>query len=97
ILYSVQSRTAVNIEPATLARLSEIENIVGVKEASGSISQMASILARVPESFVVLSGDDAITLPLIALGGRGVISVISNEIPVEMTEMVRLAMRGNIW
>jgi 4-hydroxy-tetrahydrodipicolinate synthase len=95
ILYSVQSRTAVNIEPATLARLSEIENIVGVKEASGSISQMASILARVPESFVVLSGDDAITLPLIALGGRGVISVISNEIPVEFGQLTRAALNGD--
>jgi 4-hydroxy-tetrahydrodipicolinate synthase len=95
ILYSVQSRTAVNIEPTTLARLSEIENIVGVKEASGSISQMASILARVPESFLVLSGDDAITLPLIALGGRGVISVISNEIPVEFGQLTRAALNGD--
>ena len=97
ILYSVQGRTGVNIEPATVARLAAIRNIVGIKEASGSIAQMAAILNCVPEDFVVLSGDDAITLPLIALGGRGVISVVSNEIPAEMTEMVRLAMRGNIW
>ena len=97
ILYSVQGRTGINIEPATVVRLAAIRNIVGIKEASGSIAQMAAILNAVPEDFVVLSGDDAITLPLIALGGRGVISVVSNEIPAEMSEMVRLAMRGNIW
>src|SRR5271167_1364789 len=97
ILYSVQGRTGVNIEPATVARLAQIPNIVGIKEASGNISQMAAILNQVPGNFIVLSGDDAITLPLIALGGRGVISVVSNEIPAEMSEMVRLAMRGNIW
>jgi 4-hydroxy-tetrahydrodipicolinate synthase len=97
ILYSVQGRTGINIEPATVARLAAIKNIVGIKEASGSIAQMAAILNCVPEDFVVLSGDDAITLPLIALGGRGVISVVSNEIPAEMAELVRLALRGNIW
>jgi len=95
IVYSVQSRTAVNVEPATLVRLSEIENIAGVKEASGSISQMSSILARVPESFLVLSGDDAITLPLIALGGRGVISVVANQIPVEFGRLTRAALEGD--
>src|SRR5207248_624502 len=95
ILYSVQGRTGVNIEPATVKRLAEIENIVGVKEASGNISQMAAILNAVPEDFVVLSGDDAITLPLIALGGRGIISVVSNEIPAEMTQLTRLALQGD--
>ncbi|HTU48199.1 MAG TPA: 4-hydroxy-tetrahydrodipicolinate synthase [Bryobacteraceae bacterium] len=95
IVYSVQPRTAVNVEPATLVRLAEIGNIVGVKEASGSISQMASILARVPESFVVLSGDDAVALPLIALGGRGVISVVSNEIPVEFGALTHSALDGD--
>ena len=95
VIYSVQPRTAVNVEPGTLARLSRIDNIVGVKEASGSISQMASILSRVPESFGVLAGDDAITLPLIALGGRGVISVVSNEIPVEFGELTRAALAGD--
>src|ERR1700760_923556 len=94
ILYSVQGRTGVNIEPATVARLAAIRNIVGIKEASGSIAQMAAILNLVPEDFIVLSGDDAITLPLIALGGRGVISVVSNEIPAEMAEMVRLGGGG---
>jgi 4-hydroxy-tetrahydrodipicolinate synthase len=95
IVYSVQPRTAVNVEPATVARLSEIENIVGIKEASGSISQMASILARVSESFLVLSGDDVVTLPLIALGGRGVISVVSNQIPAEFGQLTRAALNGD--
>jgi 4-hydroxy-tetrahydrodipicolinate synthase len=92
----VQGRTGVNIEPATVKRLAGIENIVGIKEASGSIAQMAAILNIVPDDFIVLSGDDAITLPLIALGGRGVISVVSNEIPAEMAQLARLAVRGNI-
>jgi 4-hydroxy-tetrahydrodipicolinate synthase len=96
ILYSVQGRTGVNIEPATVKRLAGIENVIGIKEASGSIGQMAAILNIVPDDFIVLSGDDAIALPLIALGGRGVISVVSNEIPAEMTQLVRLAMQGNI-
>lgn len=95
IVYSVQGRTSVNVEPATIVRLAEIKNIVGVKEASGSISQMASILARVPESFAVLSGDDSIALPLIALGGHGVISVVSNEIPGEFTQLTQAALKGD--
>ena len=94
VVYSVQGRTGVNVEPATLARLAQIENIVGVKEASGNIAQMATIIQQVPESFAVLSGDDAITLPLIALGGRGVISVVSNEIPAEMTQLAQLCLSG---
>ena len=95
ILYSVQGRTGVNIEPATVKRLAEVKNIVGIKEASGNIGQMAAILNAVPEDFIVLSGDDAITLPLMALGGRGVISVVSNEIPAEMTQLTRLALQGD--
>ena len=95
IVYSMQGRTAVNVEPATLKRLAEIDNIVGVKEASGNIAQMASVMHQVPESFIVLSGDDAITIPLIALGGRGIISVVSNEIPGEMTRLTQLAMAGD--
>jgi len=96
VLYSVQGRTGVNIEPATVERLAGVENIIGIKEASGSIGQMAAILNIVPDDFVVLSGDDAITLPLTALGGRGVISVVSNEIPAEMVQLVRLALQGDI-
>ncbi len=95
ILYSVQGRTGVNIEPSTVQRLSQIENIIGIKEASGNIAQMSTILNAVPEDFLVLSGDDAITLPLIALGGRGVISVASNEIPAEMTALTRHALAGD--
>jgi 4-hydroxy-tetrahydrodipicolinate synthase len=95
VVYSVQSRTGVNVEPATVVRLAEIPNIVGLKEASGSISQMASILARVPESFSVLAGDDAVALPLIALGGRGVISVVSNQIPGEFGELIRCALNAD--
>jgi 4-hydroxy-tetrahydrodipicolinate synthase len=95
ILYSVQGRTGVNIEPATVVRLAEIDRIVGIKEASGNITQVAEILNRVPEKFIVLSGDDAMTLPVISLGGRGVISVVSNQIPGAMTELVRLANRND--
>jgi 4-hydroxy-tetrahydrodipicolinate synthase len=95
VVYSVQGRTGVNVEPATLKRLAEIENIVGVKEASGNISQMASVVHHVPERFNVLSGDDAITLPLIALGGRGIISVASNEIPAEMKQLTQLGLAGD--
>jgi 4-hydroxy-tetrahydrodipicolinate synthase len=95
VVYSVQGRTSVNVEPATLKRLAAIENIVGVKEASGNISQMARVVHEVPERFAVLSGDDSITLPLIALGGRGLISVVSNQIPAEMTQLTQLAMSGD--
>ncbi|HXJ16184.1 MAG TPA: 4-hydroxy-tetrahydrodipicolinate synthase [Candidatus Polarisedimenticolia bacterium] len=95
ILYNIPGRTGVNIEPATIKRLAEIDNIAGVKEASGNISQMAVILDSVPEKFAVLSGDDGITLPLLALGGRGLISVASNEIPAEMTRIVKLALASD--
>jgi 4-hydroxy-tetrahydrodipicolinate synthase len=95
ILYSVQGRTGVNIEPATVRRLASVENIVGIKEASGNIAQMAAILNAVHSDFLVFSGDDAIALPLIALGGRGVISVVSNEIPAEMTLLTRLALQND--
>jgi 4-hydroxy-tetrahydrodipicolinate synthase len=95
ILYSVQGRTGVNIEPSAVLRLSQIPNIVGIKEASGNISQMGAILNLVPKDFLVLSGDDSLTLPLIALGGRGLISVASNEIPAEMTRLVQSALSGD--
>ena len=96
VVYSVQSRTAVNVEPATMKRLAEIDNIVGVKEASGNLAQVASILAQVPDRFNVLSGDDAVALPVIALGGRGLISTTSNEIPAEMAELVDTSRRGDL-
>ncbi len=96
ILYNVPGRTGTNIEPGTLARLAEVPNIAGVKEASGNMSQIAEVCAAVPEHFLVFSGDDAITLPVIALGGVGIISVASNEIPHEMAEMTRAAL-NNDW
>src|SRR5437763_11111556 len=94
IVYNVPGRTGVNVEPSTLKRLAEVEYIVGVKEASGNIGQMASVVQQVPEDFLVLSGDDAITLPLIALGGKGIISVVSNEIPREMTALAQAGLAG---
>jgi 4-hydroxy-tetrahydrodipicolinate synthase len=96
ILYNVPGRTSANLEPATLVRLTEVANIVGVKEASGNITQIAEVLTAVPESFLVFSGDDAVTLPVIALGGVGIVSVASNEIPREMGEMTRAAL-NNDW
>ena len=96
ILYNVPGRTGTNLEPATLARLAEVPNIAGVKEASGNIGQIADLCAAVPETFLVFSGDDAVTLPIIALGGVGIVSVASNEIPREMAEMTRAAL-ANDW
>jgi 4-hydroxy-tetrahydrodipicolinate synthase len=96
VLYNVPGRTGANIEPGTLARLAEVPNIVGVKEASGSITQIAEVCNAVPEHFLVFSGDDAITLPVIALGGVGIVSVASNEIPREMAEMTKAAL-NNDW
>jgi 4-hydroxy-tetrahydrodipicolinate synthase len=95
ILYNVPGRTAANLEPATLARLAEIPNIAGVKEASGNMTQIAEVLNLVPETFLVFSGDDAVTLPVIALGGVGVVSVASNEIPHEMAAMTGAALEND--
>jgi len=95
ILYNVPSRTGANIEPGTLGRLAEIPNIVGVKEASGNMTQVAEAINAVPEGFLVFSGDDAVTLPVIALGGVGVVSVASNEIPHEMASMTRAALTND--
>ena len=96
ILYNVPGRTAANLEPSTLVRLTEMPNIVGVKEASGDIKQIAEVIASLPESFLVLSGDDAFALPVIALGGVGLISVASNEIPQDMVALVAAAL-NNDW
>jgi 4-hydroxy-tetrahydrodipicolinate synthase len=95
VLYSVQGRTGVNLEPSTLARLAQVEHIWGVKEASGSVAQVATIINEVPESFSVLSGDDSVTIPVIALGGRGVISTVGNEIPGETTALAQACIRGD--
>jgi 4-hydroxy-tetrahydrodipicolinate synthase len=91
VLYNVPGRTGCNIEPATLVRLASIPTVVAVKEASGNVTQMAEICRTVPDDFIVLSGDDALTLPLMAIGGRGIISVASNEVPAEMVQMVEAA------
>src|SRR5206468_8300718 len=96
LLYNVPGRTAANIEPGTLARLAEIPNIIGVKEASGNMTQIAEVIHSVPETFLVFSGDDAVTIPVIALGGVGIISVASNEIPHEMATLTRTAL-ANDW
>jgi 4-hydroxy-tetrahydrodipicolinate synthase len=95
VLYNVPGRTGCNIDPATMERLASIPTVVGVKEASGNIQQMAEILRAVPAEFLVLSGDDAVTVPLMAIGGRGIISVASNEIPAEMAQLVEAAERGD--
>src|ERR1035437_9920878 len=95
IVYNVQGRTGVNVETSTLVRLAEIHNIIGVKEASGNISQIAEVAHKVPQRFIVLSGDDAIAIAVVALGGRGLISVASNEIPAPMTQLVRQALAGD--
>jgi len=95
IVYNVPGRTGVNVEPSTLVRLAALPNIVGVKEASGNVTQMCDICRVVPPDFLVLSGDDALTLPVMAVGGRGIISVAANEIPSEMAQMVEAAERND--
>jgi 4-hydroxy-tetrahydrodipicolinate synthase len=95
LIYNIPGRTGVNIEPTTLLRLAEIPNIVGVKEASGNLDQMMLILRDRPAHFSVLSGDDSLALPLIAVGGDGCISVLSNEMPGEFTRMIHAALEGH--
>jgi len=95
IVYNVPGRTGVNVDVPTLVRMAAIPNIVGVKEASGNVTQMCEICRAVPADFLVLSGDDALTLPLMSVGGRGIISVASNEIPAQMVQMVEAAERND--
>jgi 4-hydroxy-tetrahydrodipicolinate synthase len=95
VLYNIPGRSVVNMTPPTVARLSKITNIVGIKEASGNLSQMSDIVAACGDRFVVLSGDDALTLPLMAVGGKGVISVTANAAPAETAEMVSAALKGD--
>jgi len=96
LVYNIQSRTAVNVETATLARLvRDVKNVVGVKEASGSLDQMSQVIAACGPDFSVLSGDDNITLPLLAIGGSGVVSVIANIVPRETADLVHAALEGD--
>jgi len=95
LLYNIQSRTGTNMEPATVLRLAELTNVVGVKESSGNIAQITEILNNAPAGFKVFSGDDAMTLPVIALGGAGLVSVASNAIPAEIAQMVQAALTGD--
>ena len=95
ILYNIQSRTAVNIETDTVARLAQVPNIVGVKEASGNLDQMTSVVLACGPDFTVVSGDDSLTLPLMAVGGRGVISVLANFMPREVAELAHSALDGD--
>ncbi len=96
IVYNIASRTGVNIEPETMARISKVKNIVGVKESSGNLEQMAMIRYLCGDKFDLISGDDALTLPLLAIGGTGVISVVSNIVPKDVAEMVLKFKKGDI-
>jgi 4-hydroxy-tetrahydrodipicolinate synthase len=94
IMYNIPGRTAVNMEPSTIARLAKIENIVGIKEASGSMKQITDIIALCDERFVVVSGEDYLTYPLLCVGGKGVISVVSNIAPRDMADLCNLSLEG---
>jgi 4-hydroxy-tetrahydrodipicolinate synthase len=95
ILYNIPGRTSINMSPATVGRLSEIPNIIGIKEGSGSLQHVSEIIQRSRPDFIVLSGDDPLTLPTIALGGKGVITVTANVAPTDMAIMVKTALEGN--
>jgi 4-hydroxy-tetrahydrodipicolinate synthase len=96
ILYNIASRTGVNIEPETFAKLAGIKNIIGVKEASGSLEQMSRIRKLCPKEFLLISGDDALTLPVLSIGGAGIISVVANIIPRDVAQMCASFEKGNI-
>ena len=96
VLYNIASRTGINIEPQTVAKLAEIKNIVAIKEASGNVSQMAQILKLCGDNITLISGDDALTLPVLSIGGTGVISVVANIVPKETAEMIRSFEEGRI-
>jgi 4-hydroxy-tetrahydrodipicolinate synthase len=95
VLYNVPGRTGVNLETATVLRLSALPTIVGVKEASGSLVQMSEIVAAAPSDFILLSGDDPIAVAVMSIGGRGLISVASNAVPAEMAQIIELAEKGD--
>lgn len=95
LLYNIPGRTGANLEPATVLRLAELENVIGIKESSGNITQITELLTTVPKGFKVFAGDDSVALPVLALGGAGLVSVASNVIPAEMSTMVRSALAGD--
>jgi 4-hydroxy-tetrahydrodipicolinate synthase len=95
IVYNVPGRTGCNVDPTTLVRLATIPHVAGVKEASGNMTQICEVVRAVRDDFIVLSGDDALTLPAMAVGARGIISVASNEVPAEMAQLVEAAERGD--
>jgi 4-hydroxy-tetrahydrodipicolinate synthase len=95
LLYNIPSRTGVNLEPATVLRLAEIPNIVAIKESSGNLTQITQLITQAPVGFKVFSGDDGLTLPILSLGGAGLVSVASNAIPAQMTQMVNAALAGD--
>jgi 4-hydroxy-tetrahydrodipicolinate synthase len=95
LLYNIPGRTGANLEPSTVLRLAELGNIIGVKESSGNIAQITELLTRAPRHFKVFAGDDGLALPIIALGGAGLVSVASNAIPTEMATMVRAALSSD--
>ena len=96
ILYNIASRTGVNIEPETFVKLAQVKNIIGVKEASGSLEQMSRIRKACPKEFLLISGDDALTLPVMSIGGVGIISVVANIIPRDVADMCEAFEKGNI-
>src|SRR6185437_8359248 len=96
LLYNIPSRTCVNLEPATVLRLAEIENIIGIKESSGNLAQITELIAQAPRGFAVIAGDDGLAIPTIALGGMGLVSVASNAIPTQMAKLVRAALTGDL-
>ena len=95
MLYNVPGRTGVNIEVKTVARLAGVRNIIAIKEASGNVVQMSEIIAAVPEAFMLLGGDDPLTVAVMAIGGRGIVSVASNAAPAEMVQIMELCERGD--
>ncbi|WP_433974035.1 4-hydroxy-tetrahydrodipicolinate synthase [Tunturiibacter lichenicola] len=95
LLYNIPSRTGANLEPATVVRLAELKNVIGVKESSGNIAQITELLTTAPRSFKVFAGDDGLALPVVALGGAGLISVASNVLPGQMARMVRAALEND--
>jgi 4-hydroxy-tetrahydrodipicolinate synthase len=95
LLYNIPGRTGVNLEPVTVLRLAELANVIGIKESSGNITQITELLTTAPAGFKVFAGDDSVALPVLALGGAGLVSVASNVIPAEMSAMVRSALSGD--